>query len=131
MKTSFQPGDSKIHHYTVQQTDFASFESGTVHKVCSTFALGREMEWSSRLFVLEMTDKEEEGVGTLLEIRHHGPAFEGEELSIKATVESLMGNEIICAIEVKVVDRMIAKGKTGQKILKKDKINQIFTRLEK
>ena len=131
MKILFQPEDSKIHHYEVQQTDFASFQSGTVHRVCSTFALGREMEWSSRLFVLEMMDEDEEGVGTFLEIRHQGPAFEGETLRITATLESLLDNELICAIEVKVAERIVAKGKTGQKVLKKDKINQIFTRLEK
>lgn len=120
-----------MHTCKVTSEDFARFQTGVVHSVCSTFALGREMEWSSRLFVLEMIDDDEEGVGTLLEVVHHGPAFEGEELSIMATIESLSGNELICLIEVSVDERPIASGRTGQKILKKDKINQIFTRLEK
>ncbi len=129
MKTPFSPGDSKLHTYKVARADFARFEAGTVHEVCSTFALGREMEWSSRLFVLEMTEADEEGVGTMLEITHLGPAFEGEELVIKATVESLRSHELICSVEVNVGERQIAVGRTGQKILKKEKINQIFTRL--
>lgn len=131
MKALFKPGDAKVHTYKVTEGDFARFQAGTVHSVCSTFALGREMEWSSRLFVLEMADDTEEGVGTLLEVIHHGPAFEGEELSFKATVQSLSGNELICLVEVSVGKRVVASGRTGQKILKKDKINQIFTRLEK
>lgn len=89
------------------------------------------MEWSSRLFVLEMTEGDEEGIGTLLEIAHCGPAFDGEVLEITATYDSLTGNELICMIDVRVGDRQVATGRTGQKILKKERINQIFTRLEK
>lgn len=131
MKRLFKPGDTKVHTYEVKQADFAGFQSGVVHPVCSTFTLGREVEWSSRLFVLEMTEADEEGIGTLLEIAHLGPAFEGEVMIIKATFDSLLGNELICSIEVSVGDRPVAIGRTGQKILKKDRINQIFTRLEK
>lgn len=131
MKTPFQPGDHKRHTHRVTDADLASFETGMVHAVCSTFALGREMEWSSRLFVLDMKENDEEGVGTFLEIAHHGPAFEGEELEIDAVLESQHGNEVICSIEVKVKNRPVASGRTGQKILKNDRIKQIFTRLEK
>ncbi|MCE7993136.1 MAG: hypothetical protein HEP71_14210 [Roseivirga sp.] len=131
MKNQFTHGDVKIHTYVVTDDDFASFQSGVVHPVCSTFTLGREMEWSSRLFVLEMIEKDEEGIGTMLEIAHVGPAFEGEELVATATFESLSGNELICQIAVSAAGRPVATGRTGQKILKKDKINQIFTRLEK
>lgn len=131
MKSQFTNGDIKTHHYKVTEDDFASFQSGVVHPVCSTFTLGREMEWSSRLFVLEMIEDDEEGIGTLLEIAHIGPAFEGEELVITATFENLSGNELICQITVSAGGRAVATGRTGQKILKKDKINQIFTRLEK
>jgi predicted thioesterase len=129
MKSIFKPGDSKLHRYRVKTVDFAGFESGVVHEVCSTFALGREMEWSSRLFMLEMTDSDEEGIGTMLEIVHEGPAFEGELLDITATIESLASNEIICKIAVETEGRPVARGRTGQKVLKKEKINQIFTRL--
>ena len=39
---------------------------GLVHTVLSTFALGRELEWAARLFVLEMKSVDEEGIGTEL-----------------------------------------------------------------
>lgn len=129
MKRIFEPGATKIHHFTVKETDFATFDKGTVHAVCSTFALAREMEWSSRLFMLEITDPDEEGVGTMLEITHHSPAFLNEEVEVSASVESWEGHELICGISVKVKDRLIATGRTGQKILKRKKISQIFTSL--
>ena len=129
MKAGFQPGDIRRHSYEITETDFATFQSGTVHEVCSTFALAREMEWSSRLFVLDMKEPHEEGVGTELEIVHHSPAFLGELLQFTATINSLKDHELICDIEVRVNDRLVATGKTGQKILNKEKVSQIFTRL--
>jgi len=131
MMLKFEKGDAKKHSFKVRESDFATFEAGTVHEVCSTFALGREMEWSSRLFVLEMIEENEEGIGTFLEIRHHSPAFLGEQVEMTALVESIINNELICKIEVKVRKKLIASGRTGQKILSKKKINQIFTSLER
>jgi predicted thioesterase len=129
MRVDFKKGDIKKHAFDVASEDYASFETGIVHKVCSTFALGREMEWCARQFVLEMIDEDEEGVGTFLEIKHKSPVFSGERVEVTAEVASMIENELICKIEVKVGRRLIAKGRTGQKILSKEKINQIFTSL--
>ena len=46
-------------------------------------------------------------------------------------IESIIENELICTIRVKAGNRQIASGRTGQKILSKIKINQIFTSLER
>lgn len=131
MTPKFKKEDKKAHTFQVKEQDFATFNTGVVHKVCSTFALSREMEWASRLFVLEMTEDNEEGVGTFLEIEHQSPAFLNDRVEITASVESIIGNELICRIEVKVGDRKVARGRTGQKIFTKEKINQIFTSLER
>ncbi|MFN3841262.1 MAG: thioesterase family protein, partial [Cyclobacteriaceae bacterium] len=97
-----------------------------VHPVCSTFTLAREIEWTTRQFVLEMRDEDEEGVGTFLSIDHRGPAFVGDEVVIKAWIDSLNGNELICGYEASVGSRLIAIGKTGQKILSKKKLDILF-----
>ncbi len=120
MKSGFQKGDIRTHTFKVTEADLATFQTGNVHKVCSTFALAREMEWSSRLFVLDMIESHEEGIGTALEIVHHSPAFEGETLDFTATIFELIGHELICDIEVRVGERLVATGKTGQKILNRD-----------
>ncbi len=130
MINPFKVGDVKAHQFQVLESDVAQFETGLVHSVCSTFKLAKEMEWSSRLFVLEMCEESEEAVGTRLEINHQSPAFIGDEVEVLATIESLEKNELICSIQVKVGERLIASGKTGQKILSKEKINRIFSRLE-
>jgi predicted thioesterase len=131
MKDLFNINDKKQHHKIIGASDLASFELGMVHPFCSTFVLAREMEWSSRLFVLEMLDEDEEGIGTKLEINHLSPALEGEELIIQAKITSLEQHEIICKIEVAVGERLIARGITGQKILKKTKLANLISDIQK
>ena len=126
MKKILSPGDLKIHRFRVASEHLASFNGQTIHRVCSTFKLAQEMEWSSRLFILDLIEDDEEGVGTMLHIDHKSPAFEGEEVTVMARFESLTSGELICAIEVKVNERLIALGKTGQKLMKKDKLLKIF-----
>jgi fluoroacetyl-CoA thioesterase len=130
MKNIFKTGDAKVYKTIVKPEDQAAFNGEVLHKVCSTFALARDMEWSSRLFFIEMKEDDEEGVGTYLEIEHRAPAFVGEDLTITATVESISGNELLCDIVVKQNDKLIALGKTGQRMLKKEKLNRIFTPTE-
>ena len=73
MKTPFAIGDQKKYWHTVSDQDLARFASGTVHEVYSTFAIARDAEWSGRLFVLEMKEESEEGIGTGINIIHHAP----------------------------------------------------------
>ncbi len=126
MKEIFKPGDRKQTRYIVRESDLAAFEGKIVHPVCSTFTLAREIEWATRQFVLEMRDEDEEGIGTSLTIDHRGPAFVGEEIIFSAWVDEINHLELICSYEAKVDDRIIALGKTGQKILKREKISKIF-----
>ncbi len=126
MQALFQPGDVKTFRRVVRKEDCAAFDSGLVHPVYATFALARDAEWCCRLFVLEMKDTNEEGIGTMLSLQHVSPALEGSTVDFKATVKAINGHEIICALEIKVGDRVIATGENGQKILKKEKLESLF-----
>ena len=128
MKRIFNPGDQKVYIRKITEDDLATFHGELLHTVYATFALARDFEWSSRLFFLEMKEPEEEGVGTFLQIHHKSPAFAGEEVVIVATVESIVGMELTCHIEARVNDRLIADGKTGQRMLKKERLKMIFTK---
>lgn len=122
----FQIGSVKTYTKLVEQADTATFESGEVHPVYATFALGRDAEWACRLFVLEMKEDDEEGIGTFLKIEHASPALLGSTVVFEATLQSAIGNSVICSFTAKVGDRVVAFGETGQKILKKEKLNAIF-----
>ncbi|HRK53323.1 MAG TPA: hotdog domain-containing protein [Cyclobacteriaceae bacterium] len=126
MKNLPNTGDIRVYRKKIVEADVAAFHGEVLHAVYSTFAMARDMEWSSRLFFIEMKEEDEEGVGTHLSIDHLTPAFVGEELVISAKVISLTGNELICSIEAKVGERIVAKGKTGQRMLKRDKLKKLF-----
>jgi fluoroacetyl-CoA thioesterase len=128
VKDIFKSGDSKQARYRVTSEDVASFHGEIVHAVCSTFTIAREVEWATRQFVLEMREDHEEGVGTHISIDHKGPAFIGDEIVFTSRVETIQNHEIICSFEASVNGRIIATGKTGQKILKRDDLKRIFSR---
>ena len=128
MRDIFKSGDTKTYTHTVTTNDVAAFHGEIVHPVCSTFALARDIEWSTRQFVLEMRDDDEEGIGTFLSIEHKAPAFVGETVNIEAAVENITGHELICSYIARVGNRVIAVGKTGQKILKREKLNQLLSK---
>lgn len=131
MKDIFRKGDEKSHSFKVKARDVAHFEQQAVHDVCATFTLAREIEWATRLFVLDMLEAGEEGIGTHLNIKHLSPAFLNEEVEIKAIFVGIKEREIICDYVATVGERLIAKGTTGQKILQKEKLTKIFEQISK
>ncbi|UII26614.1 hypothetical protein LVD15_25510 [Fulvivirga maritima] len=130
MKRLHRLGDVKTYNRVITEEDVASFHGQVVHHVCSTFSLARDIEWASRLFVLDMCEDDEEGIGTQLEIKHLSPALVGDKIEISATLRTFDKNELICDYTVKVGDRKVAEGLTGQKILKKNLIIEIFSTFE-
>ncbi|MCX6351062.1 MAG: hypothetical protein NTX03_04275 [Bacteroidetes bacterium] len=120
MQNIFAVGDTKIYKKTVSSQETATFDAGEVHPVYATFAVAKDAEWACRLFVLEMRESDEEGIGTSVSVIHKSPAMIGEEVVIEATVKSIIGNEIICSYKATVAGRLIATGEAGQKILKKE-----------
>ncbi len=130
MKTPFQPGDTLEYTRIVLPADIAAFDSGTVHEVYSTFSLARDAEWSGRLFVLEMKEAHEEGIGTRISVEHRGPAFVGEEIRFVAEYVGISEQrEIVTRYKAWCGERLIAEGEQGQKILPKDKIEARFAQL--
>jgi predicted thioesterase len=126
MKNLIRIGD--VRHFTkiVKEEDFARFDDQLVHPVCSTFALAQAVEWASRLFALEEKEADEEGIGTYLKIEHKHPAFLGEHIIIESRLELINKHELICSCLAKVGTRLIARGETGQKILKKEKLAKLL-----
>lgn len=131
MKPCWTKGDQLHHRIVVTKNDLAVFETGAVHELYSTFALARDAEWSGRLFVLDMKEEDEEGIGTRLDIQHVSPALLGSEVDFTATFEEISEKgEIMTSFEARVGERLIAKGIQGQRILKREKIDSIFRQLK-
>lgn len=130
MKQPFSVGDQLRFTHKVLPADSARFESGEVHAVYSTFALARDAEWSGRLFVLEMKEEGEEGIGTSITVNHQSPALIGQEVVFTATLEEVNRNEVVTSYEARVGRRIIATGRQSQKIVRKEKLEQLFSSLQ-
>ncbi len=129
VRNPFRPGDKQVFEKVVQPDEIAAFESGIVHHVYSTFSLAKDAEWSTRLFVLDMKEEDEEGIGTFIEVYHRSPAKVNSKVTFTATLEEVNGHEIVCSFIATVGDRLIAEGRTGQKILNKSKVNSLLEKL--
>jgi predicted thioesterase len=130
MKNPFQSGDTKQLTFQVTRDKLAKFETGVVHEVYGTFALGQDAEWTCRQFVLEMKEEGEEGIGTFLTVEHLSPAPLGCEVVITATFLEIKDKEIICSYEAHHKERLLAKGRTGQKILNKARFDAFLAKLK-
>jgi len=129
MKARLKIGEKREFKHIVCNDDLAKFDSGLVHNVCSTFALAKYIEWSSRLFITDIKNEDEEGIGTMIHIEHKSPAFISETLLFEATVKLIDGNELLCNVLVTCKSRVVAKAQTGQKLLKKGRIKEFFSSL--
>lgn len=127
MKNTFKIGDKIQFEHTVTKQDIAQFDDKIVHEVYATFAIARDAEWTSRQFVLDMKEDDEEGIGTFVYVTHHAPALLHQLVLFEAEIERLQGNAIDCKFTAYVGDRLVADGKTGQKILKKEKLKKYFS----
>lgn len=125
MKQLFKYGDTKEFYKTVGKKDAASFNGVIVHPYYSTYAVARDAEWTSRLFVLDMKEVEEEGIGTYVNVKHVSPAKIGDTVRFIATIKSVRDNEVNCTITAKVGMRLIATIETGQKILDQDELDAL------
>lgn len=124
MKNPFKKGDTKIFERFVTEEHIAKFDSGIVHELYATFAIAQDMEWACRLFVLDMLENGEEGIGTQLSIEHVSPCLKGETATHIATLEYVEGNTVFCSVIVKSGERIIAKGTQTQKIIDKTRFSK-------
>ncbi len=131
MNQCCQIGDQTYLDFVVDSADLAAFNDEMVHPFYATFALGRDVEWTCRQFVLKMKDADEEGIGTFLNIQHKSPALLGETVRITAEISRLEKNQIDCLFKVEVGDRLIAIGDQGQRILKKGKVEALIESIQR
>ena len=129
MKPVHNIGDTAQFKHVVQESDAATFEGVNVHPVMATFSITRDAEWAGRIFVLAMKEEHEEGIGTFVHVEHLSPAFIGEVVVFEATIDELYKNVVNCSFTAKVGERLVAKGRTGQKIITKEKLDQLFQTL--
>lgn len=119
-------GHVKTHHYVVKEADFPWFEKegnvAPLHKVMSTYALAREMEWAGRLWAIALKTSAQEGMGTAVTVQHKAATSLGAELTFHTTCAAWDGKRLHCTIEVFAGETLVASGTTDQVILPREKV---------
>ncbi|MCS6916715.1 MAG: hypothetical protein RMK52_05675 [Chitinophagales bacterium] len=124
----FRIGEIVSLDFVVTEADTATFATGTVHAVYSTFALARDAEWTTRQFILRNRRPGQEGIGTMVSVRHKAPAFVGECVTIKGRITSYRNGHLRCSFRAYVGKRLIATGQTGQLLLPVKKLRKLLDR---
>lgn len=122
MTNPFVTGDVREHTVVVSNDKLARFDAGLVHAIYSTFALAQDAEWSGRLFVLEMKEEGEEGIGTYISVRHVSSALAGSRVRFVSEFVRLEGNAVHTRYRAFVGERLVAEGEQEQRIVRKAKL---------
>ncbi|MED4073309.1 thioesterase family protein [Priestia endophytica] len=124
MKKGLELGDTAIVTDRVTKEMFAQFEGQVVHPAYSTVSMVYHMEWASRKIILPYLEKEEEGVGGAVSVKHIAPTAEGSLITVVATIKNIQSNIIITKVEVRNEEEVIGVGEVKQVILPKRELEK-------
>lgn len=125
MKSGLHIGDQARITAEVTEDMFAQFDGKVVHRSYSTVSMLYHMEWASRKLIFPYLEKDEEGMGAAVELKHIAPSGEGTQLEITATIENIRRNFIMSQVVVNSVKGKIGEGKMKHAILLKEQIESL------
>ncbi|MCA0173413.1 thioesterase family protein [Bacillus sp. RAR_GA_16] len=122
MKQGISVGQSAVVHVEVTPDMYAQFEGKVIHQAYSTVSMVYHMEWAARQLILPYLEDDEEGIGGGVEVKHMGPACNGQSIEILAVIRSITHKSVISSVDVKRGKELIGTGKVIQFILPKNVI---------
>jgi len=117
VKPGLVPGIKAEVAFEVAEDMCPAFDGRVVHHVCATWTLVHFMEVAGRKILIDYLEPDEEGVGSHASCDHLGPAAMGQSVRVVATVAAADARELVCDVTAYRGDRLIATGKTVQRIL--------------
>jgi predicted thioesterase len=126
MKTTMQIGNTATVTFTITQEMQPRFDGNIVHPICSTWDLAHQFEIAARKALVPHLEDGEEGIGSHLLIDHCAPAPLGGEVVVTATVTSIDETTVVCAIEGKCGESIVATGEQIQRVFPVEVVKQII-----
>jgi fluoroacetyl-CoA thioesterase len=128
MKPGLIDGVSEEVSFVVTEEMCPSFDGRIVHRVCATWTLVHYMELAGRRILMRFLAPHEEGVGSHVSCDHLGPAQVGASVRVVASVTGATQQELICEVKAWRDDRLIATGRTGQKVFPREVLERLLRR---
>ena len=76
--------------------------------------------------ILPFLKRDEDAVGSAVSITHRSPAPVGATVTITAFVVSIDGRRILCAVEVRYGETIVADGTIEQRVVLREKLRQMI-----
>ncbi len=130
MKPTIAVGNTSIIDFEVTEAMAPVFHGKQIHPVCSTWDLAHQFELASRYALEPHLEMDEQGIGSELSVKHLKPAPIGQTVSVTATITSLDSTTVVCDLEAKVGESLIATGTQVQRVLPSDKIKGLIQHAE-
>ncbi len=102
------------------------FDGVVVHRVCSTWSLGHQMELAARRVLVPYLEAHEEGLGTHLSVDHLSPAPVGCSVRVVAEATEVTEDRLVCRVRAYDGDRLVARGSQVQRVLPKSVIQRMI-----
>lgn len=116
MKQGIEHGTGHLDVVVTEEMT-AHLEGHVLHRIYGTFWACYHAEVAARKAIEPYFDEGENAVGSELAISHHTMAPVGALLHVTATVESVRDRRIVCRVEIRHGDRLVASGTQQQTIL--------------
>lgn len=126
MKEGLVPGIQAEVEFAVTPAMCPAFDGEVVHQVCSTWEIVHYMEVAGRKILMDYLLADEEGVGSHASCDHMGPAPVGSTVRVVATATDVSERELVCDCVAFRGDRMIAAGRTVQKVFPREVLERIL-----
>jgi fluoroacetyl-CoA thioesterase len=126
MNSSMQLGNTATVIFTVTDAMQPRFDGSIVHPVCSTWDLAHQFEIAARKALVPHLEANEEGIGANLSIDHCAPAPLGREVVVTATVTKIDKTTVVCSIEGKCGESVVATGEQKQRIFPIEIVERII-----
>jgi predicted thioesterase len=100
----------------------ARFFDCTMHRLYATYTLVEHAEYAARMAIRAFLEPDEDALGSAVRFEHLAPTPVGWIVEIAATVRSVEGRTIVCAIEATNRNGAIARGEVEQRVVGRERL---------
>ncbi|MCC7292950.1 MAG: hypothetical protein IT449_12885 [Phycisphaerales bacterium] len=126
MKPGFNPGIVREVTALVTEDMCPAFDGVVVHRCYSTWSLVHHMELAARQVLVDFLESHEEGMGVHISVDHVAPCRVGKTVRVRAELAAVDDNRVICDVAAYDGDRLLAKGRQIQAVLRAETIRRII-----